>query len=101
MKICITSQGKDLNSEIDPRFGRCSYFIFIDTETLNYEAVENPWKEASGGAGIQAAQFVAQKGVKKVVTGRVGANAEMVLRKAGISIVEGSGRIDDIIKKLK
>jgi len=46
MKICIKSQGKDLESEIDPRFGRCKYFIFYDTDTMQYEAVENQWKEA-------------------------------------------------------
>lgn len=98
MKICITSSGENLNSDIDPRFGRCNFFIFYDTDTKQYEAVENSWKEASGGAGIQASQFVIQKGVKKVFTGRVGANAEMVLRKAGIEIVEASGKVDDIIK---
>ena len=61
MKICITSQGKNLESEIDPRFGRCKYFIFYDTETNQYEVVENPWREAPKGAGNQAAQFVASK----------------------------------------
>lgn len=99
MKICVTSQGKDLDSEVDPRFGRCSYFIFYDTDTKQYEAVENSWKEAVGGAGVQAAQFVIQKGVKKVITGRVGANAEMVLRRAGIEIVERDGKISEVIKK--
>ncbi len=101
MKICITSVGKDLHSDIDPRFGRCSYFIFYDRENKKYEATENSWKEASGGAGIQAAQFVIQKGAKKLFTGRVGTNAEMVLKKAGIEIIEAIGKVDDIIKNLK
>lgn len=98
MKICITSAGRDLNSDIDPRFGRCNFFIIYDVETNKFEAVENSWKEASGGAGIQVAQFIIQKGVKKVFTGKVGVNAEQVLRKAGIEVVEATGKVDDIIK---
>ncbi|WP_028845519.1 NifB/NifX family molybdenum-iron cluster-binding protein [Thermodesulfovibrio thiophilus] len=100
MKICITSEGKDLNSQIDSRFGRCKYFIIYDTETMQYEALENSWKEAIGGAGIQAAQFVVQKGAKKVITGRVGSNAEMVLKKAGVSIFDFEGKVTEAIKKL-
>ena len=65
---------------------------------FKYEATENSWKEASGDAGIQAAQFVIQKGAKKVFTGRVGTNAEQVLRKAEIEIVEAKGKVDNIIK---
>lgn len=41
MKICITSEGKTLDSKVDPRFGRCQYFIIVDSETLVFEAVEN------------------------------------------------------------
>ncbi len=101
MKICVTSQGKDLNSEIDSRFGRCSYFIFYDTDTMEYEVVENPWKEASGGAGIQAAQLVVSKGVKYVITGKLGPNAENVVTAAGISVINKSGKISEILKEIK
>ncbi|WP_297209797.1 MULTISPECIES: NifB/NifX family molybdenum-iron cluster-binding protein [Thermodesulfovibrio] len=66
MKICITSVGRDLNSDIDPRFGRCNFFIIYDVETNKFEAVDNSWKEASDGAGIQAPQFVIQKGIKSL-----------------------------------
>ncbi|HBT03829.1 MAG TPA: dinitrogenase iron-molybdenum cofactor biosynthesis protein, partial [Thermodesulfobacterium commune] len=45
MKICIVSQGKDLEAEIDSRFGRCRYFVFYDTETGEYEVIENTWRE--------------------------------------------------------
>ncbi|WP_038056488.1 NifB/NifX family molybdenum-iron cluster-binding protein [Thermodesulfobacterium hydrogeniphilum] len=100
MIVCITAQGSSLDSEVDPRFGRCSYFIFYDTDTKQHEAVENQWKAAMGGAGIQAAQFVVQKGAKKVFTGRIGPNAEEVLKNAGVEIVEVSGKVKDIISKL-
>jgi len=100
MKVCITATGNTVDAEVDPRFGRCSYFAFYDTDTKEVEFVENEWKEAMGGAGIQAAQFVVQKGVKKLVTGRVGPNAERVLKEAGIEISFASGKIKDIIESL-
>jgi predicted Fe-Mo cluster-binding NifX family protein len=101
MKICITSQGKDLESEIDPRFGRCKYFIFYDTETNQYEVVENPWREAPKGAGTQAGQFVASKGTKILITGNVGPGAERIIISAGIKIVEAKGKVIDAINKAK
>jgi predicted Fe-Mo cluster-binding NifX family protein len=101
VKICITSQGKDLESEIDPKFGRCKYFIFYDTETNQYEVVENPWREAPKGAGTQAAQFVASKGTKILITGKVGPGAERVIISAGIKIVEAKGKVIDAINKVK
>jgi len=39
MKIAISSSGKDLHAQIDPRFGRCQYFVFIDPKTMEFEAV--------------------------------------------------------------
>lgn len=100
MKVCITSLGRDLYSEIDLRFGRCNFFIFVDTDSMQYDAIENPWKEAQQGAGIQAAQMVINKGVKKLITGKVGPSAERVLIKAGIIIIYSTGKIMDAIKKL-
>ncbi len=99
MKICITAQGKDLNAQVDPRFGRCQYFIFLDTDNpQEFEAVENPYKDAPGGAGVQSAQFVANKGVKRVYTGNIGPGARQVLEAAGIEIVTASGTVKDVIE---
>ena len=89
MKIIITSQGKDLNSEVDPRFGRCQFFIILDTETNDFEVIENPNIHAGGGAGTQAAQTVAEKGAEAVLTGNVGPNAFMTLTAAGIIVYTG------------
>lgn len=101
-KICITSEGNSLDSKVDPRFGRCQYFIIVDTDTLEFEAVQNPNIEAMGGAGIQSAQLVASKDVKAVLTGNVGPNAFQTLQAAGINIFSGvSGIVKEVIEKYK
>src|SRR4030043_1974884 len=99
MKIAVSTTGKDLNSQIDPRFGRCQYFIFIDPETMEFEAFENEGLMASGGAGVQAAQLVAQKGARALITGNLGPNAASALSASGIKVYlvpGGSGK--DVIE---
>ncbi|HBE04356.1 MAG: dinitrogenase iron-molybdenum cofactor biosynthesis protein [Spirochaetes bacterium GWF1_41_5] len=102
MKICITSQGNNFESQIDPRFGRCAFFIIIDPDTSDFEAIKNTSAESAGGAGIQSGKFIADKQVKSVITGNVGPNAFQTLNAAGIEIITGvSGLVKDAIKKYK
>lgn len=100
MKICITSQGRDLESSVDPRFGRCQYFLIIDIDTLQFEALENPYIATRGGAGIQSAGLVAKKDAKVVLTGNVGPNAFETLNAAGVEVIAGvTGKVQDVIEK--
>ena len=102
MKIAITSQGKDLNAEVDPRFGRCQYFISIDTESGSFEALDNDSASLGGGAGIRTAQTLIDRNVEAVLTGNVGPNAFQTLSAAGIQVYAGvSGKIADAIIKFK
>jgi predicted Fe-Mo cluster-binding NifX family protein len=102
MKVCVTSQGDNLDSELDPRFGRCRYFILADTDTMAFEALQNPNFNATGGAGIQSGQLVASKQVKAVLTGNVGPNAFSTLQAADIEVVTGlSGSVKAAIEKYK
>ena len=89
MKIAVSAAGTDLNAPIDPRFGRCSYFVVVDTETMKYEAVSNTGPYAAHGAGIQAARLVADRGVRAVITGNVGPNAFSALSSASIEVITG------------
>ncbi|MDD5662125.1 MAG: NifB/NifX family molybdenum-iron cluster-binding protein [Candidatus Omnitrophica bacterium] len=102
MKICITSEGKTLDSKVDSRFGRCQNFIFFNTDTGNFEAQENANLQFQGGAGIQSGQLMVSKGVKAVLTGNIGPNAHQVLSAAGISIfTEVSGTVKEAIDGYK
>jgi len=102
MKIAITSSGTDLTSQIDPRFGRCPYFIIIDPDTEKFEAIENPNVQAMGGAGIQSAQLVANKGAEFVLTGSCGPNAFQTLSAAGVKVITGMvGTVKEAISRFK
>lgn len=98
MKIAISATGASLDAAAEPRFGRCPYFIIADTETTEFEAIENSSAGAAGGAGISAAQSIAEKGVQAVLTGHCGPNAYNVLSAAGIQIITGiSGTVKEAI----
>jgi len=86
MRIAITSSGPELDAPFDPRFGRAAYFIIFDEETQTWQAHPNPAVEAPGGAGIQAAQFIANQGVAAIVSGDFGPNAYRALSAANIAM---------------
>lgn len=99
MRIALSATGPTLDAEVDPRFGRCQYFIVVDPDTMEFEALENSSAMASGGAGISAGQMIAGKGVKAVLTGNCGPNAYQVLSAAGIQVIPGvSGKVQDAIQ---
>jgi len=103
MKICITSTGDNLEAQVDPRFGRCPYFIIYDTDKDEFKAFENASMTAVSGAGIQAAQFVVNEGAEVVITGNVGPNSFGVFNAAGVKIITGVAgiRVKDAVEKFK
>lgn len=103
MKIAITSKGPGLDDEMDPRFGRAAYIIIVDTETLDYEAVDNANNvNAFKGAGIQAAATIADKGAEVLLTGFCGPNAFQALNAAGVKVAnDQAGPIKSVIEKFK
>ena len=101
MKIAITSQGNTLNSQIDSRFGRCTYFGIYDTDTKKTEFIPNPAKEASDGAGPAAVQFVAKQGVSKIIAGEFGGKIQSLLQSLNIEMhTDANKTIEEIINQL-
>jgi len=100
LKIAVSASGSGLDALIDPRFGRCPYFVVVDTETMQFEDVRNTSQYAPSGAGIGAAQAIASRGVQVVLTGSVGPNAYQALSAAGIQIMTGvSGTVREAVAK--
>ncbi|MFO7980414.1 MAG: NifB/NifX family molybdenum-iron cluster-binding protein [Candidatus Aminicenantes bacterium] len=102
MKIAVTATKPDLSAQVDPRFGRSPYFIIVDSETMDFEVIENSSAMAASGAGIQAAQLVANKGVKLILTGSCGPNAFQTFQAAGVEIIVGvSGSVKQAVQQYK
>ena len=101
-RICVTSTGPDMEADVDPKFGRANYFLFIDPKTSAVESIKNPNSDVVQGAGIQAAQLVSSKNIGIVFTGSCGPKAESVLQSAGIQIKTGvSGQVKDVLANFK
>jgi predicted Fe-Mo cluster-binding NifX family protein len=102
MKIAISSSGDNLDSMLDPRFGRCQYFMFVDPESMEFDSVPNESQNAMGGAGIQAAQNVANNKAEVLLTGNIGPNAFETLNAAGVKVYTGlAGTIKDVVERFK
>ena len=102
MRVAVSATGSTLDAEVDPRFGRCPYFIIVDPDTMQFEALENSSAMQAGGAGISTGQMITSKGVQVVLTGNCGPNAYQVLSAAGLQVITGvSGKIRDAIQAYK
>jgi predicted Fe-Mo cluster-binding NifX family protein len=98
--ICITAQGPTLQDKLDPRFGRASFFLFINPDKDLVEAVENPNKDAAHGAGIQSAQLVVNKKPAILITGQVGPKAQQVLDQTGIRLyLQEEGTVEEVLSQ--
>ncbi len=100
MKICITAKGDTEDARVDPRFGRCAYFCFYDTESGEYSFEENGFTHETGGVGVQASQHMLSREVDAVLTGQVGPNAYKALDAAEISVYTGaSGSVAEAVRQ--
>ncbi|MBW2631731.1 MAG: 4Fe-4S binding protein [Deltaproteobacteria bacterium] len=102
MKIAVTATGSSLDDQVEARFGRTPYYLFVNPETMEFEAIQNPNVAAGGGVGIQSAQLMADHGVKYVLTGNCGPNASQVFGAAGIQVIVGvTGIIRQAVEQFK
>ena len=84
MKVVISTSNDSLDSLFDPRFGRAAYYCILDSESGAWAAFSNQAVNATGGAGVQASQFIVEKGAQVAISGDFGPNAYMTLAAAGI-----------------
>ncbi|HNS99512.1 MAG TPA: NifB/NifX family molybdenum-iron cluster-binding protein [Polyangiaceae bacterium] len=102
MIIAVSALAPSLDAEVDPRFGRCGYFVLVNTDDMSFQAIENANAARGGGAGIQSAQLVAKHGAKTVLTGSCGPNAHETLTAAGIGVAVGcSGTVRSAVQQFQ
>ncbi|MFC2060983.1 NifB/NifX family molybdenum-iron cluster-binding protein [Elusimicrobiota bacterium] len=104
MKIAVSATGGSMSAQVAQNFGRCEYFLIVDSETMKFEPIANPGISAMGGAGPQAAKTINEKGAEILLTGVVGPNAQGALQQYGIKTVTGitgtvKESVDNYLKK--
>ncbi len=103
MKVCVTAGAPGLDAPMDPRFGRCPFFVVVDLDSMSENSVSNSNVMATSGAGIQAAQEVARQGATALITGNIGPNAMQTLSAANIDVYlhQSGGSVRDVVEKFK
>ncbi len=103
MKVAVTSQGKDLDDRLDSRFGRASYFVIVDPESMQFTAFNNEQNlNLPQGAGIQTAQNVINNGAQAIITGNCGPKAFATLAAARVTVYTGArGTVREAIEEFK
>ena len=91
MKVAIATSGNNLDSQVSPVFGRAPWFLLVESETEEFEAVENKFAQTARGAGVAASQEIVNRQVQAVIGGNFGPNAYHVLSGAGIKIYNLTG----------
>ena len=101
MKVGVAATGGSLDAQVSEQFGRCRYFLVVDTETFRFEAFSNPASIAATGAGPAAASELANRKTDVVMAGQFGPNAKRALDAAGIRCEQASGRVRDAVAAMK
>ncbi len=102
MKICVPAKAEGLSADMDSRFGRCAYFVFVDSQTGEVKSMKNPSANADRGAGVSAAQLVLDEGAQVVVSENLGGHAKEVLQESDIKIIELSAeKVSEAIELAK
>ena len=102
MRIVFSAVSGGLDAQVDPRFGRCPYFVIVESDTMDVETISNTSQFTQSGAGIRAAQTVTNTGAKIVLTGNVGPNAYQAVSTAGVQMITGvSGTVREVVEMFK
>jgi predicted Fe-Mo cluster-binding NifX family protein len=101
MKVAIPATDQTLEANVDHRFGRCRFFVIVDTGTMENSTINNTGERAGTGSGIQASQILSNEDVEAVIGANFGPNAFMTLNYAGIKVFKGDGTILHVVNQFK
>ena len=97
-RIAVASSGKTEKASVSDRAARCPYYLIFDSKGELIEVVDNPYADASGGAGPSAANFLAKTGVTMIIAGNFGSKMTNVLKNNGITPFGFKGSVGDAVK---
>ena len=101
MKIVISATGRDVESNIDATFGRCSFFLVLDTKTKDVKVLMNTTKDIPDKIGVTAGEIVANQGIDAVITTDIGPKAFEAFGKYGNKMYRAEGKINDAVQQLE
>lgn len=100
MRVGVAATGETLETDVAGRFGRCPYFLIVETDTMSCEVLANPAADMPGGAGPTAVQVLVDRGVQVVLAGEFGPKAQQALDLAGIRRVRADGPVRNALAGL-
>ena len=100
MKVAVASSGEDIEAPVDARLGRCANIVVVESDTMDLEVHSNPGALAGTGAGVAAAQVVADAGVEAVIAGSFGPNSLRAFKAGGIKSYIASGTVREAVAAL-
>ena len=102
MNIGVSATSGSMEAQVESRFGRCPFFVIVDSETMQFEAFTNPATSLTGGAGPRTVQEFKQRGAEVVLTGHVGPNAQTALEQSGLKVVtDVTGTVREAVENYK
>jgi len=100
MKIAVASSGKTSKASVSNKAAKCPYYLIFDSKGKLTDVIDNPYGDASGGAGPSAANFLARTGATTVIAGNFGSKMINTLKSNGITHFEFKGSVGDAVKKV-
>ena len=100
MKIAVAASSKTAKASVSNMAAKCPYYLIFNNKGELIEVIDNPYRDASGGAGPSAANFLAQRDIDIIVAGSFGSKMIDALRNSGKTHFEFKGRVDDAVKRV-
>jgi len=102
MKIAMPVDAPNLDAQVENRLGTASYLLVVDTETLDFEAVQGPSGTSGPGSGIQVVSMAVGMGAEAVLCGYIAPYIAQTLEKSGIRIIRAvRGRARDAVEEFQ